>query len=191
MFEALCNHLKYSTNKGNLRWGGRFWVFPAFFLHNHRCNKLIAEELFFYRTFSGLFLISLLSRSAITIFPQRSDGKHDFRIWNPQVCKCLPPARPENGSKSHLFVFTAHILCGLSKPRWIIRWRSDECGNHWCRIDAINIPHHKFNYSPFSSIPKVCLKLGWKPTRTDFDILPLVLSANGHEWVFGIPCHPR
>lgn len=23
--------------------------------------------------------------SAITIFPQRTDGKHDYRIWNPQM----------------------------------------------------------------------------------------------------------
>ncbi|KAG7170858.1 Nitric oxide synthase, salivary gland-like, partial [Homarus americanus] len=42
MFEALCNHIKYGTNKGNLR-------------------------------------------SAITVFPQRTDGKHDFRVWNPQL----------------------------------------------------------------------------------------------------------
>lgn len=42
MFEAICNHIKYSTNKGNIR-------------------------------------------SAITIFPQRTDGKHDFKIWNPQL----------------------------------------------------------------------------------------------------------
>ncbi|KAK6625189.1 hypothetical protein RUM43_005480 [Polyplax serrata] len=42
MFEAICNHIKYGTNKGNIR-------------------------------------------SAITIFPQRTDGKHDFRIWNHQL----------------------------------------------------------------------------------------------------------
>jgi len=24
-------------------------------------------------------------RSAITVFPQRTDGKHDFRVWNPQL----------------------------------------------------------------------------------------------------------
>ena len=24
-------------------------------------------------------------RSAITIFPQRTDGKHDFRVWNSQL----------------------------------------------------------------------------------------------------------
>lgn len=28
---------------------------------------------------------------------------------------------------------------------------------------------------------QVCLKLGWKTTRTEFDLLPLILSANGHE----------
>ncbi|EEB12398.1 Nitric-oxide synthase, salivary gland, putative [Pediculus humanus corporis] len=42
MFEAICNHLKYGINKGNIR-------------------------------------------SAITIFPQRTDGKHDFKIWNTQL----------------------------------------------------------------------------------------------------------
>uniref|UniRef100_A0A2A4JQF6 Nitric oxide synthase n=1 Tax=Heliothis virescens TaxID=7102 RepID=A0A2A4JQF6_HELVI len=42
MFEALCTHIKFGTNKGNIR-------------------------------------------SAITIFRQRSDGKHDYRIWNPQL----------------------------------------------------------------------------------------------------------
>ncbi|RXG71015.1 Nitric oxide synthase, salivary gland [Armadillidium vulgare] len=42
MFEAICKHIKYGTNKGNIR-------------------------------------------SAITIFPQRTDGKHDFRVWNSQL----------------------------------------------------------------------------------------------------------
>lgn len=41
MFEHICNHIKYSTNKGNIR-------------------------------------------SAITIFPQRCEGKGDFRVWNSQ-----------------------------------------------------------------------------------------------------------
>lgn len=26
-------------------------------------------------------------RSAITVFPQRSDGKHDFRVWNAQLIR--------------------------------------------------------------------------------------------------------
>ncbi|GFR97300.1 nitric oxide synthase, partial [Elysia marginata] len=44
MFEALCNHIKYATNKGNLR-------------------------------------------SAITIFPQRKEGRRDFRLWNSQLVR--------------------------------------------------------------------------------------------------------
>nr|BAF73722.1 nitric oxide synthase [Ambigolimax valentianus] len=44
MYEALCNHIKYATNKGNLR-------------------------------------------SAITIFPQRKDGRRDFRVWNVQLIR--------------------------------------------------------------------------------------------------------
>ncbi|XP_059143081.1 nitric oxide synthase-like isoform X2 [Physella acuta] len=44
MYEALCNHIKYATNKGNLR-------------------------------------------SAITIFPQRKDGRRDFRVWNSQLIR--------------------------------------------------------------------------------------------------------
>ncbi|CAE1274788.1 NOS1 [Acanthosepion pharaonis] len=42
MFDAICEHIAYANNKGNLR-------------------------------------------SAITIFPARTDGQHDFRVWNPQL----------------------------------------------------------------------------------------------------------
>lgn len=28
---------------------------------------------------------------------------------------------------------------------------------------------------------ELCRKLGWKSKRTDWDILPLVVSANGHD----------
>lgn len=30
-------------------------------------------------------------------------------------------------------------------------------------------------------LSQVCIKLGWKPKMSRFDILPLVLSANGHD----------
>ena len=30
-------------------------------------------------------MIFFIFRSAITIFPQRTDGKHDFRVWNLQL----------------------------------------------------------------------------------------------------------
>lgn len=31
--------------------------------------------------------LCVLCRSAITIFPQRIDGKHDFRVWNNQLIR--------------------------------------------------------------------------------------------------------
>ncbi|XP_011165980.2 nitric oxide synthase, salivary gland [Solenopsis invicta] len=93
MFEALCNHIKYSTNKGNIR-------------------------------------------SAITIFPQRTDGKHDYRVWNQQLIN----------------------YAGYKNPDGTILG------------DPANV-----------EFTEVCIKLGWKGARTRFDILPLVLSANGHD----------
>ncbi|XP_031367225.1 nitric oxide synthase, salivary gland isoform X1 [Apis dorsata] len=93
MFEALCNHIKYSTNKGNIR-------------------------------------------SAITIFPQRTDGKHDYRVWNHQLISYAGYKNPDG------------TIIG----------------------DPANI-----------EFTELCMKLGWKSARTRFDILPLILSANGHD----------
>ncbi|XP_071050182.1 nitric oxide synthase, salivary gland isoform X2 [Onthophagus taurus] len=93
MFEALCNHIKYSTNKGNIR-------------------------------------------SAITIFPQRTDGKHDYRVWNSQLI-AYAGYKQSDGS-----------IIG----------------------DPINV-----------EFTEVCTKLGWRGAGTRFDILPLLLSANGHD----------
>ncbi|XP_041104067.1 nitric oxide synthase, endothelial-like [Polyodon spathula] len=52
MFTHICTHIKYATNKGNLR-------------------------------------------SAITIFPQRSEGLTDFRIWNPQLNRYAGYSQPD------------------------------------------------------------------------------------------------
>ncbi|XP_017771545.1 PREDICTED: nitric oxide synthase, salivary gland [Nicrophorus vespilloides] len=93
MFEALCNHIKYSTNKGNIR-------------------------------------------SAITIFPQRTDGKHDYRVWNPQLIN-YAGYKQADGS-------------------------------------VIGDPQNV-------EFTEVCMKLGWRGAGSKFDILPLVLSANGHD----------
>ncbi|XP_039746679.1 nitric oxide synthase-like protein isoform X1 [Pararge aegeria] len=93
MFEALCNHIKYSTNKGNIR-------------------------------------------SAITVFPQRTDGMHDYRIWNSQLIS----------------------YAGYKLPDGTV----------------LGDPMH-------AEFTELCLKLGWKPPRTAWDILPLVLSANGKD----------
>lgn len=29
----------------------------------------------------------MFGRSAITVFPKRTDGEHDFRVWNGQLIK--------------------------------------------------------------------------------------------------------
>ncbi|KDR21429.1 nitric oxide synthase, salivary gland isoform X2 [Zootermopsis nevadensis] len=93
MFEALCNHVKYSTNKGNIR-------------------------------------------SAITVFPQRTDGRHDFKVWNPQLLSYAGYKNPDGSVTG----------------------------------DPGNV-----------EFTEVCIKLGWKSARGRWDILPLVLSANGHD----------
>ncbi|KAG7245940.1 hypothetical protein CRUP_037625, partial [Coryphaenoides rupestris] len=33
--------------------------------------------------------------SAITIFPQRTDGKHDFRVWNVQLIRYAGYKQPD------------------------------------------------------------------------------------------------
>ncbi|KNC25411.1 Nitric oxide synthase, partial [Lucilia cuprina] len=93
MFEAICNHIKYATNKGNLR-------------------------------------------SAITIFPQRTDGRHDYRIWNAQLISYAGYKQADGK------------IIG----------------------DPMNV-----------EFTEVCMKLGWKGKGTEWDILPLVVSANGHD----------
>ncbi|XP_031623820.1 nitric oxide synthase [Contarinia nasturtii] len=93
MFEAICNHIKYATNKGNLR-------------------------------------------SAITIFPQRTDGRHDYRIWNAQLISYAGYRMPDG--------------------------------------KVVGDPQNV-------EFTEVCTKLGWKGKGTEWDILPLVVSASGHD----------
>ncbi|XP_050526430.1 nitric oxide synthase, salivary gland isoform X2 [Daktulosphaira vitifoliae] len=93
MFEAICNHIKYSTNKGNIR-------------------------------------------SAITVFQQRTDGRHDFRVWNAQLISYAGYKQPDG------------TFIG----------------------DPMN-----------AEFTEVCMKLGWRGKGTKWDLLPLVLSANGHD----------
>lgn len=75
-------------------------------------------------------------RGAITIFPKRTDGLNDFRIWNAQVIR----------------------YAGYEQPDGSI----------------IGDPISK-------EITEVCLKLGWKGKGGPFDVLPLLLSANGQD----------
>uniref|UniRef100_A0A8D1BY32 Nitric oxide synthase n=1 Tax=Sus scrofa TaxID=9823 RepID=A0A8D1BY32_PIG len=100
MFNYICNHIKYATNKGNLR-------------------------------------------SAITIFPQRTDGKHDFRVWNSQLIRYAGYKQPDGS------------ILG----------------------DPANV-----------AFTEICIQQGWKPPRSRFDVLPLLLQANGNDpELFQIP----
>ncbi|XP_053556478.1 nitric oxide synthase, brain isoform X2 [Bombina bombina] len=100
MYNYICNHIKYATNKGNLR-------------------------------------------SAITIFPQRTDGKHDFRIWNAQLIRYAGYKQPDGS------------VLG----------------------DPANV-----------ELTEICIQQGWKAPYGRFDILPLVLQADGNDpELFEIP----
>ncbi|MBN3299782.1 NOS2 protein, partial [Amia calva] len=82
-------------------------------------------------------------RSAITIFPQRTDGKHDFRVWNGQLVK----------------------YAGYQMPDGTIQG------------DPSSV-----------QFTELCIQLGWKPRYGRFDVLPLILQANGEDpEVFEIP----
>uniref|UniRef100_A0A672RFA9 Nitric oxide synthase n=1 Tax=Sinocyclocheilus grahami TaxID=75366 RepID=A0A672RFA9_SINGR len=100
MFNYICNHIKYATNKGNLR-------------------------------------------SAITIFPQRTDGKHDFRVWNSQLIRYAGYKQPDGSI--------------LGDPASV-------------------------------ELTEICIQQGWKAPKSRFDVLPLLLQANGNDpELFEIP----
>ncbi|XP_072182138.1 nitric oxide synthase 1-like [Diadema setosum] len=100
MFDALCSHLSYATNKGNIR-------------------------------------------SAITIFPHRKGHRGDFRVWNSQLIS-YAGYKQKDGS-----------IVG------------DPAGVEFTQV---------------------CEKLGWKGKGGPFEVLPLVLQADGGEpEMFDIP----
>ncbi|KAM4701870.1 nitric oxide synthase, inducible [Discoglossus pictus] len=75
-------------------------------------------------------------RSAITIFPQRTDGNHDFRVWNSQLI----------------------------------------------RYAGFEMPDGSFLGDPASvEFTELCVQLGWRPKYERFEILPLILQANGED----------
>nr|DBA34249.1 TPA: hypothetical protein GDO54_001828 [Pyxicephalus adspersus] len=82
-------------------------------------------------------------RSTITIFPQRTDGKHDFRVWNSQLV----------------------------------------------RYAGFQMPDGTVIGDPASvEFTELCIQLGWKPNYERFEILPLILQANGEDpELFEIP----
>ncbi|NXV83388.1 NOS2 protein, partial [Atlantisia rogersi] len=82
-------------------------------------------------------------RSAITIFPQRTDGKHDFRVWNSQLVRYAGYQMPDGSV--------------IGDPASV-------------------------------EFTQLCIELGWKPKYGRFDVVPLVLQANGQDpEIFEIP----
>ncbi|XP_062815325.1 nitric oxide synthase, inducible [Anolis carolinensis] len=75
-------------------------------------------------------------RSAITVFPQRTNGKHDFRIWNSQLIRYAGYQTPDGS------------VVG----------------------DPANV-----------ELTQLCIQLGWKPRHGRFDVLPLILQADGQD----------
>ncbi|XP_060753750.1 nitric oxide synthase 2b, inducible [Neoarius graeffei] len=82
-------------------------------------------------------------RSAITVFPQRTDGQHDFRVWNSQLVK-YAGYQMEDG----------HVIGDPASVEFT----------------------------------EICVQLGWTPKYGSFDVLPLILQANGEDpELFEIP----
>lgn len=68
----------------------------------------------------GKLLCLCLGRSAITVFPQRSDGKHDFRVWNSQLIRYAGYQMPNGtirGDPASL-EFTQVLIQPLIGPLW-------------------------------------------------------------------------
>ncbi|TNN35933.1 Nitric oxide synthase, brain [Liparis tanakae] len=62
----------------------------------------------------------LPSRSAITIFPQRTDGKHDFRVWNSQLIRYAGYRQPEgnvHGDPANVEFTEICIKLGWKAPK--------------------------------------------------------------------------
>ncbi|XP_065136041.1 nitric oxide synthase 2b, inducible [Paramisgurnus dabryanus] len=84
-------------------------------------------------------------RSTITIFPQRTDSQHDFRVWNTQLIRYAG------------YKMTDGTIIG----------------------DPASV-----------DFTEICIQLGWTPKYGLFDVLPLLLQANGEDpQLFEIPEH--
>lgn len=122
MFEAMCDHLRYSINNGSLR-------------------------------------------SAITVFRQRTKPNHDFRYRWKLNC-----------------IFLIYTIFSLSYNLRV--WNKQIINYAGYETEDGNVTGDKASVE----FTKICQRLGWKGKGTEYDILPLVLQANGGEpeW-FEIP----
>uniref|UniRef100_A0A8C8XD40 Nitric oxide synthase n=1 Tax=Panthera leo TaxID=9689 RepID=A0A8C8XD40_PANLE len=91
-------------------------------------------------------------RSAITVFPQRSDGKHDFRIWNAQLCIDL--GWKPNGGDPELFEIPPDLVLEVPmehpKYEWFreleLKWYAlPAVANMLLEVGGLEFPGCPFN----------------------------------------------
>ena len=115
-------------------------------------------------------------RPTVVIFPVRTDGLHDFRVWNSLLISYAGYKQADGtviGDPGNLHFTQVGIFKTTdTKPNVSILGKPTF-------FDIFYIIFHFL---------KICQKLGWKSKKTSHDVLPLVLSANGQkpEW-FEIP----
>uniref|UniRef100_A0A8D0XVG4 Nitric oxide synthase n=1 Tax=Sus scrofa TaxID=9823 RepID=A0A8D0XVG4_PIG len=73
-------------------------------------------------------------RSAITVFPQRSDGKHDFRVWNAQLCIDL--GWKPNGRDPELFEIPPDLVLEVPMEHPKYEW-FQELELKWYALPAV------------------------------------------------------
>lgn len=156
--------------------------------------------------------ILLLFRSAITIFPPRrgSDISHDFRVWNSQLISYAGYTDPEHPGQivgdpinvEFTQVSTMTIRSAVKESMKRFLGFPEENIALGCFISETLVKIHTHTYIAFTdqlsmslSLSllfvmeiQLCEKLGWKGKGSRWDILPLVLSANGQDpQLFQIP----
>uniref|UniRef100_A0A8C3YF28 Nitric oxide synthase n=1 Tax=Catagonus wagneri TaxID=51154 RepID=A0A8C3YF28_9CETA len=91
-------------------------------------------------------------RSAITVFPQRSDGKHDFRVWNAQLCIDL--GWKPNGRDPELFEIPPDLVLEVPmehpKYEWFreleLKWYAlPAVANMLLEVGGLEFPGCPFN----------------------------------------------
>uniref|UniRef100_A0A8C5UWG4 Nitric oxide synthase n=1 Tax=Microcebus murinus TaxID=30608 RepID=A0A8C5UWG4_MICMU len=78
-------------------------------------------------------------RSAITVFPQRSDGKHDFRIWNSQFIRylCIDLGWKPKYGRFDLFEIPPDLVLEVSMEHPKYEW-FQELGLKWYALPAVS-----------------------------------------------------
>lgn len=101
------------------------------------------------------------------MFPQRSDGKHDFRVWNSQLIRYAGYQMPDGTVRGDpaCVEFTQ-----VPNPPLV--------GD---RVEPRGVKGPGSANSRGLSYLQLCIDLGWKPKYGRFDVLPLVLQADGHD----------